>query len=126
MTFFKAILIIIGNISLILAVIGIFIPGVPTTPFIILSAGVYIRISEKLYNALISNKYFGSYILKYQSNKGMTKSQKYFSIGFMWIMITLSYVFFISAFSLKIIILVLGIIGTVLMGFIIPNTNKNR
>lgn len=126
MTFFKAILIFLGTVSLILAVIGIFVPGLPTTPFVLLSAGLYIRSSEKLYNALISNKLFGSYILKYQSNRGMTKSQKYFSIGIMWIMITVSYVFFISVFPLKIIILTLGVIGTVVMGFIIPTTNKNR
>lgn len=126
MTFFKGILIFLGTVSLILAVAGVFIPGLPTTPFVLLSAGLFVRSSDRLYQALISNKTFGSYILKYQSNKGMTRMQKYLSIGMMWIMITISYVFFISAISLKIIILTLGVIGTVVMGFIVPTTNNQN
>ncbi len=62
MTFFKAILIFLGTVSLILAVIGIFVPGLPTTPFVLLSAGLYIRSSEKLYNALISSYRFNQKI----------------------------------------------------------------
>ena len=126
MTFFKGILIVLGTISLILAVAGVFIPGLPTTPFVLLSAGLYIRSSEKLYNTLISNRFFGSYILKFQSDRGMTRRQKYFSIGTMWIMITLSYVFFISNLSFKILVLVVGIIGTIVMGFIIPTVQKDK
>lgn len=125
MTFFKGILIFLGTVSLILAVAGIFVPGLPTTPFVLLSAGLYVRSSDRLYQKLISNKIFGSYILKYQSNRGMTRMQKYFSIGTMWVMITISYVFFIPALSLKITILVLGVIGTIVMGFIVP-TNNNQ
>ena len=126
MTFFKGILIVLGTISLILAVAGVFIPGLPTTPFVLLSAGLYIRSSEKLYNTLISNRFFGSHILKFQSDRGMTRRQKYFSIGTMWIMITLSYVFFISDLSVKILVLVVGIIGTIVMGFIIPTVQKDK
>ena len=126
MTFFKGILIVLGTISLILAVAGVFIPGLPTTPFVLLSAGLYIRSSEKLYNTLISNRFFGSYILKFQSDRGMTRRQKYFSIGTMWIMITLSYVFFISVLSVKILVLIVGIIGTIVMGFIIPTVQKDK
>ncbi|MGC9330670.1 MAG: YbaN family protein [Bacteroidales bacterium] len=89
----KAILILLGSISLFLGVLGIFIPGLPTTPFLLLSAGLYIHSSPKLYNMLITNILLGPYITNFQRNKCMTLSLKIYSISLMWIMITLSCVF---------------------------------
>ena len=63
----KTILIILGTVSLILGVTGIFIPGLPTTPFLLLTAGLYLRSSKKLYKRLISNQYIGCYIDNYYS-----------------------------------------------------------
>ena len=52
----------IGSIFVGLAIIGIFLPGLPTTPFLIVAAYFYIRSSNKLYNWLINNKFLGIYI----------------------------------------------------------------
>ena len=116
---FKAVLIILGTISLFLGVIGIFIPGLPTTPFLLLTASLYVRSSDKLYNKLISNKMLGKYILNYRKNKGITKKTKIYSITLMWIMIACSVLFFIKIFYVKIIVLVVGLAGTFIMGFVI-------
>ena len=120
----KAILIIAGTISLVLGVIGIFVPGLPTTPFLVLTAGLYIRSSEKLYKMLIRNKYLGSYITEFQIRKGMTTKMKIYSISVMWIMIVMSITLFITPVLLKVIIAGVGLIGTFVMGFVVPTKNK--
>jgi len=120
----KAILIIAGTISLVLGVIGIFVPGLPTTPFLVLTAGLYIRSSEKLYKMLIRNKYLGSYITEFQIRKGMTTKMKIYSISVMWIMIVMSITFFITPVLLKVIIAGVGLIGTFVMGFVVPTKNS--
>jgi len=124
MIIIRTLLIFIGTVSLCIGAIGIFIPGLPTTPFLLLSAGLYLRSSEKLYHFLIKNKHLGFYVMKFQTNKGMTKGIKLYSISTMWIMITVSCLFFITPLSVKLCVSGLGIIGTIVMGFIIP-TIKN-
>lgn len=116
---FKILLIFLGSISLGLGVLGIFVPGLPTTPFLLLSAFLYLKSSQKLYNRLISNKYLGKYIIRFNSDKGMTKSAKIYSIFVMWTMVSLSIIFLIGDLWLKILVLSVAIIGTIVMGFII-------
>jgi uncharacterized membrane protein YbaN (DUF454 family) len=125
MTFIKTIFICLGTISLCIGALGIIIPGLPATPFFLLTAALYIRSSDKLYHALISNKQIGSYILKFRTDKGMKKGLKLHSVIIMWIMIIASCLFFITSDSLKLFVLVLGIIGTIVMLFFIPTTNKS-
>lgn len=72
----KIFLIISGSFFIFLGTIGIFIPILPTTPFILLAAACYIKSSEKLYNWLTSNKIFSKYIKNYSLKKGMTKNTK--------------------------------------------------
>ena len=76
MNLLKPILVSFGTMSLGLGIVGIVVPGLPATPFFLLSAGLYLRSSEKLYKKLLSNKWIGSYIIKYQTNKGLTKRGK--------------------------------------------------
>jgi uncharacterized membrane protein YbaN (DUF454 family) len=121
----KLVLIILGTISLFLGILGIFIPGLPTTPFILLTAGLYVRSSEKLYRWLITNKYLGSFISDFRKNKGLSFQTKLYSIILMWIMISISAYFFMNTLIPRMVLVTLGIIGTVVMGFLIP-TIKNK
>jgi uncharacterized membrane protein YbaN (DUF454 family) len=81
---------IIGSIALIAGIIGAFLPVLPTTPFILLSAWCYIRSSEKVYDWLINNEKFGKTIEDYHTGKGITKSTKTKSISMMWLAIIIS------------------------------------
>jgi uncharacterized protein len=119
MNLIKPILIVLGTISLGLGTLGIFIPGLPTTPFLLLTAGLYIRSSEKLYQKLISTRVIGKYIQEFQNRKGMTVRQKAASIIIMWIMIGCSCLFFIPGTVGRIITISLGLTGTLIMGIII-------
>lgn len=120
MDLIKPIMIIVGTLSLCLGIIGIAVPGLPTTPFLLLSAGLYLRSSDRLYQKLISSKYVGPYITRYQVNKGLTKRDKISAIIVMWFMIALSCLLFISSMKVKIIVVLVGITGTVVMGWLIP------
>lgn len=126
MNLFKVILIFLGTVSLCIGAIGVFVPGLPTTPFLLLTAGLYMRSSDKLHYWLISNKYIGSYITEFQTNRGMTWRVKLYSICTMWVMITISCLFFITPSSVKLLVAALGIIGSIVMGFIIPTINKSK
>ncbi len=122
----KPLLIILGSVSLILGIIGIVMPGIPTTPFLLLSAGLYVRSSDRLYNKLIRNRYLGGYILRYRRNKGMTLTVKLYSVAIMWMMIFLSAFVFIRETGITIILSCAGVIGTFVMGFLIPTIRKER
>ena len=58
----RIIYITLGTFFLILGAIGIFVPLLPTTPFWLLTCWFYVRSSEKLYNRVMSNRYFGPHI----------------------------------------------------------------
>ena len=83
----KALLIIIGTLSITLGVIGIVIPLLPTTPLILLGAACYIKASDELYQKLIRNKWLGGYIKDFREKKGITLTNKVLSLSMMWISI---------------------------------------
>lgn len=80
--------------------------------------------SEKLYRKVISNKLVGPYILEFKENKGMTKRTKVQAIGSMWVMISVSCIFFTGSWPLRLVIIGIGLIGTVVMGFIVRTAQK--
>ena len=81
----KFLLIISGTVSLVLGIIGVFVPLLPTTPFLLLSAAAYFRGSERLYNWLINNKYLGVYVRNYREHKAIPLRAKIFSLSLMWL-----------------------------------------
>jgi uncharacterized membrane protein YbaN (DUF454 family) len=106
---FKGVLIVTGTLSLGLGIIGIFIPLLPTTPFLLLAAYCYFRSSKKLYNWLISNKLFGSYIRNYYEGLGIPLKVKLLSISFLWITIGFSTYFIVSNLIIRIILIIIAV-----------------
>ena len=93
----KIFLLSLGTISLVLGCLGIFLPLLPTTPFLLLSAFCFSKSSEKFHKALLENKIFGQYIRDYQ---GVTLKNKIIAISILVISITFSLTK-ISSFHLK-------------------------
>ena len=121
--------IILGSTFVAIGTIGIFVPGLPTTVFMILAAACYIRSSEKLYNWLIQNKTFGKYIKDFREGKGMPRRAKIIAQTTMTIFIGLA-VIPISPISvpnntIRIAVLIAGLIGFWYVGFRVP-TQKNN
>jgi uncharacterized membrane protein YbaN (DUF454 family) len=124
--FLKILYIILGTICIVLGTLGVFIPGLPVTPFLLLASSLYLRSSDKLYNKLISNKLLGKYIVRYRQNKGMTIKTKIYSIIVMWFMIALSTLFLIEKVEIKLIVTAVGIIGSIVMGLVIKTVKLNN
>jgi len=102
---------ILGTVSLCLGILGIFLPLLPTTPFLLLTAALYFKSSPKLYNWLIRHKYFGSYIRNFREHKAMPLKAKILSITLLWITM-LNCVFFVVSYPWLRIILLLIAVGT--------------
>lgn len=67
----KTVCIILGTVSLALGIIGIFLPLLPTTPFLLLTAALYFRGSPRLYQWLLNHKCLGPYIRSFRENKAI-------------------------------------------------------
>jgi uncharacterized protein len=83
-------LFIAGTFSLVLGAIGIFLPILPTTPFLLLSAACYLRSSERMHKWLLNNRWFGSYIRNYQEGKGIPMKTKILAMTVLWVAILYS------------------------------------
>ena len=98
-----------------LGLIGIIIPGLPTTIFMILAAACFFRSSTTMYDWVINHPLFGDSVLRFRTGQGMAYKAKYTSICVMWFFILTSVGFFLQAYYLwiKLIIVLLGLIGTI-------------
>lgn len=88
-------LIIFGSISLFLGIIGIVLPLLPTTPFLLLTAFCYFHSSENFYRWLVEHETLGKYIVYYLEGKGIPMKAKIYSLIAMWFTISLSIFYFV-------------------------------
>lgn len=112
----KAFLISCGSLSLGLGVIGIILPLLPTTPFLLLAAACYAKSSESLYHWLLENKYFGSYIKNYRAGKGIPLKVKITAVSVLWLSLSFTIYFIIPLVAVKIL---LALIGSYITWFIL-------
>lgn len=84
MDFRKAVLIFLGTVCVGLGVLGMFLPLLPTTVFLLMAAYCYSRSSERFHNWLLNNRLFGSYIKNYKSGQGISMRQKVSTITILW------------------------------------------
>ncbi len=114
----KILLVTAGNLSLSLGIAGIFLPVLPTTPFLLLSAACYVRSSKKLYLWLIHHRVFGLYIRSYILYKAISLRAKIISISALWIVMVSTIFFFISLSWLRILLFCIGIGVTVYLVYL--------
>lgn len=107
----KVLLIFAGTVFVGLGVLGMFLPLMPTTVFLLLAAFCYSRSSESFHNWLLNNRWCGAYITNYQQGRGMTASQKLKTIFILWASIGLSLWFVWGKFwvSLVLVLIALGV-----------------
>jgi uncharacterized membrane protein YbaN (DUF454 family) len=103
----------LGTLFLGLGIIGIFLPLLPTTPFLLLAAACYLRGSESRYQWLINNKWFGEYIRNYHEKKGIPLRIKVFAITFLWITISFTAFFVIGILWITILLIIIATAVTV-------------
>ena len=104
----KSILIILGTLSLGIGIVGIFLPLLPTTPLLLITAYCYLNSSEKLYEKLLNNKKLGPYIRDYIENKAVTKKVKKTAISVLWMSLITS-IMFIENILIRVFLALLGL-----------------
>ncbi len=105
----RPLLIIAGTLLVGLGIIGILMPVLPTTPFLLLAAACYARSSQRFYYWLLNNKWFGNYIKNYIQRKGVPLKVKILAITWLWITIGFSVVFAVEVFLVRLILIVIAI-----------------
>lgn len=99
----------VGSISLVLGTLGVFLPVLPTTPFLLLTAACYARGSVRVYNWLMNNRYFGGYIRAWRQERRIPVRMKMAAIIMIAITIGSSVAFFIPLLPVKILTGLIGI-----------------
>ncbi|MGE5355668.1 MAG: YbaN family protein [Deltaproteobacteria bacterium] len=114
----KTLYVILGTISLITGIIGIIVPGLPTTVFLLFAATMFFHGNKKFHDKLLENKYLGKYITDFRSGKGMTKKSRFIAILTMWVMISIS--IFFSSHKMTIALIIFGLTGTICILIFVP------
>ncbi len=93
-----------GTLSLGLGVLGIFLPVLPTTPFLLLAAFCYARSSQCLYDRLLGTRHLGPYIRTWHEKKAIPLRLKIWVLTLMTLTIAVTAVFFVEALWLRILL----------------------
>ncbi|QQK74750.1 YbaN family protein [Salicibibacter cibarius] len=104
----RIILNICGSISVALGVLGIVLPLLPTTPFLLLAAACYVRSSDKLYHWLTTNKHFGPYIKNYREGKGIPLKAKVTAVVVLWVSLAFTIFLIIPLISIQWLLFFIG------------------
>ena len=103
----RVLLVASGTLCVALGVLGIFLPLMPTTVFLLLAAACYARSSDRFYNRLLGHRLLGSYIRNSREGRGMRRRDKFVTLALLWVGIGASIVW--TAHSLWLRLLLLGI-----------------
>jgi uncharacterized protein len=93
----KGLWLVAGLICLSFGVLGIVLPVLPTTPFLLATAACFCKSSDRMYFWLLNNRLFGSYIRNYKEGKGLGLKTKITTLSFLWVTIGISIVFFLES-----------------------------
>ncbi len=97
-----------GALSLVLAILGVFLPLLPTTPFLLLSAACFVRSSDRLYQWLINHKQLGPYIRNYRGGKGIPLKAKIIGVTTLWASMLFTIFFVVPLIAVKILLALIG------------------
>jgi uncharacterized membrane protein YbaN (DUF454 family) len=107
----KALVLFVGGLSVVLGVIGIFLPVMPTTPFLLLAAACFMRTSPKFYNWLVGHPKLGKYLVYYLEGKGIPLKAKVYTIATMAISMGVT-CYFVPVTAVRILLPLVGVLVT--------------
>ncbi|HLV28644.1 MAG TPA: YbaN family protein [Burkholderiaceae bacterium] len=79
-----------GTVALLLGILGIFLPILPTTPFLLLASACYLRGSERMHRWLMNQRHLGPYLRNFQAGRGIPLRAKIAALAVMWTSLTIS------------------------------------
>lgn len=80
----KALFVAAGTLALVLAFLGLFLPLLPTTPFLLLASACYVRGSDRMYHWLMHNRLFGEHLRAIRAKEGIPMRAKLSALLFLW------------------------------------------
>jgi len=110
----KALLVAAGSVCLALAVLGVFLPLLPTTPFLLLASACYVRSSERLHGWLMGNRLLGGYIRNFKERRGVPLRAKVTTVVLLWLPLLYS-VYRLDLFWLEALLVLMGLTWSVLI-----------
>jgi uncharacterized membrane protein YbaN (DUF454 family) len=105
-----------GFVCVGLGVAGVFVPLLPTTPFLLLAAASFARGSDRFHRWLMTNRWAGSYIRNYMEHRATTLVTKVASITMLWCCLGLAGVFFTQSWPVRSLLLLVGVGVTLHLG----------
>ena len=105
--------IIAGLSTMILGLLGMMIPVLPTVPFLLVAAFCFAQSSDRLSDWLLNNRLFGPYLKNYRERRGMSLRSKVFTLTALWLSIGLTTLFYVSIWWGRLLLLVLALAVTV-------------
>lgn len=114
-----------GSIALLLGIIGIVVPGLPTTPFVLVAAACYARASEPFYRWLVRNPTFGPLIIEWRRHRSIPHRIKWLAISLMSLTISISILTLADKPWLQVMLACIGI-GTAIWLWRIPSRDRPR
>ena len=112
----KALLIGVGWLALGLGLLGVVLPGLPTTPFVLLAAACFAKASPRLHRRIVGNPLLGPMVRDWEAHRSLPVKVKLIAIGSMTLMVGLSVWHFAGRPGLQAALVVLGVIGAVVVG----------
>jgi uncharacterized membrane protein YbaN (DUF454 family) len=121
----KILMIATGTFLIGVSIVGIFVPVLPTTPFLLLAAALYARSSRRFYNWLINNRILGRYIKNYREGRGIPLKVKIIAISILWITIGYSAIFAMDILWVRILLALIAIGVTIHIASKKPKVKDN-
>jgi uncharacterized membrane protein YbaN (DUF454 family) len=105
----RIVFLMVGVLSLATGLVGMFVPLLPTTCFLLLAAWCFARSSPRLYRWMYTNRWFGTYLQDYREGRGIPRALKVGSLSVMWLTIGASVVFAISALWVQLVLVAIAL-----------------
>jgi uncharacterized protein len=100
----RTVLISLGMLCVFLGILGIFLPVLPTTPFLLLAAYLFARSSDRFLHWLLENRWFGRYIRNYREGRGIPAREKAISLTMLWLTILFSSFYVIEIWPVRLLL----------------------
>ena len=115
----------VGCIAVVLAVLGVFLPLLPTTPFLLLASACFARGSTRMHAWLLDNRLFGSYLRNFEEGRGIPLRGKIVAIGLLWLSMAYS-VSRVGSWPLRALLILIAVCVTVYLVRFVPRWRPNR
>jgi len=104
---------VVGTLFVGLGVVDVFLPVLPTTPFLLLAAVCYARSSQRFYDGLLTNRWCGAYIRNDRTGRGIPVKQKATSVILLWLTIGCAALFAVSVWWARVVLfgIAVGVTG---------------